>query len=134
MFNEYLHNQPTRGFPVEYFVEGGRSRTGRMLQPKTGMLALTLRSYLRSSRLPILFVPVYIGYERVLEGRTYLGEQRRGEEERVDLRHFRHRRPSSSALGRSVNFGEPPSSTNFSSRSNPAGASRPMRRTIARSG
>jgi glycerol-3-phosphate O-acyltransferase len=47
-----------------------------MLQPKTGMLAITLRSYLRSSRLPILFVPVYIGYERVLEGRTYLGELR----------------------------------------------------------
>jgi glycerol-3-phosphate O-acyltransferase len=40
------------------------------------MLALTLRSYLRSPRLPILFVPVYIGYERVLEGRTYLGELR----------------------------------------------------------
>lgn len=76
VFNEYLHNLFTRGFPVEYFVEGGRSRTGRMLQPKTGMLALTLRSYLRSSRLPILFVPVYIGYERVLEGRTYLGELR----------------------------------------------------------
>src|SRR3546814_7907274 len=76
VFNEYLHNLFTRGFPVEYFVEGGRSRTGRMLQPKTGMLALTLRSYVRSSRLPILFVPVYIGYERVLEGRTYLGELR----------------------------------------------------------
>ncbi|WP_313328639.1 glycerol-3-phosphate 1-O-acyltransferase PlsB [Stutzerimonas balearica] len=76
VFNEYLHTLFTRGFPVEYFVEGGRSRTGRMLQPKTGMLALTLRSYLRSSRLPVLFVPVYIGYERVLEGRTYLGELR----------------------------------------------------------
>ena len=76
VFNEYLHTLFSRGFPVEYFVEGGRSRTGRMLQPKTGMLAITLGSYLRSSRLPILFVPVYIGYERVLEGRTYLGELR----------------------------------------------------------
>ncbi|WP_213663725.1 glycerol-3-phosphate 1-O-acyltransferase PlsB [Stutzerimonas stutzeri] len=76
VFNEYLHTLFSRGFPVEYFVEGGRSRTGRMLRPKTGMLALTLRSYLRSSRLPILFVPVYVGYERVLEGRTYLGELR----------------------------------------------------------
>jgi glycerol-3-phosphate O-acyltransferase len=76
VFNEYLHTLFSRGFPVEYFVEGGRSRTGRMLQPKTGMLAITLRSYLRSSRLPILFVPVYVGYERVLEGRTYLGELR----------------------------------------------------------
>ncbi len=76
VFNQYLHTLFSRGFPVEYFVEGGRSRTGRMLQPKTGMLAMTLSSYLRTSRLPILFVPVYIGYERVLEGRTYLGELR----------------------------------------------------------
>ncbi|OEC59195.1 glycerol-3-phosphate 1-O-acyltransferase PlsB [Pseudomonas sp. ENNP23] len=76
VFNEYLHTLFSRGFPVEYFVEGGRSRTGRMLHPKTGMLAITLRSFLRSSRLPIVFVPVYIGYERVLEGRTYLGELR----------------------------------------------------------
>ena len=76
VFNEYLHTLFTKGFPVEYFVEGGRSRTGRMLQPKTGMLAITLRSFLRSSRTPIVFVPVYIGYERVLEGRTYLGELR----------------------------------------------------------
>ncbi len=76
VFNEYLHTLFTKGFPVEYFVEGGRSRTGRMLQPKTGMLAITVRSFLRSNRLPVVFVPVYIGYERVLEGRTYLGELR----------------------------------------------------------
>jgi glycerol-3-phosphate O-acyltransferase len=76
VFNEYLHTLFTKGFPVEYFVEGGRSRTGRMLQPKTGMLAITMRSFLRNSRTPIVFVPVYIGYERVLEGRTYLGELR----------------------------------------------------------
>ncbi|UTW08795.1 glycerol-3-phosphate 1-O-acyltransferase PlsB [Pseudomonas benzenivorans] len=76
VFNEYLHTLFSKGFPVEYFVEGGRSRTGRMLQPKTGMLAITLRSFLRSHRLPVVFVPVYIGYERVLEGRTYLGELR----------------------------------------------------------
>jgi glycerol-3-phosphate O-acyltransferase len=76
VFNEYLHTLFSRGFPVEYFVEGGRSRTGRMLRPRTGMLAITLRSFLRTHRLPILLVPVYIGYERVLEGRTYLGELR----------------------------------------------------------
>ncbi|PBQ00927.1 glycerol-3-phosphate 1-O-acyltransferase PlsB [Pseudomonas congelans] len=76
VFTEYLHTLFIKGFPVEYFVEGGRSRTGRMLQPKTGMLAITLRSFLRNSRMPIVFVPVYIGYERVLEGRTYLGELR----------------------------------------------------------
>lgn len=86
VFNEYLHTLFSRGFSTEYFVEGGRSRTGRMLHPRTGMLAITLRSFLRDSRRPIVFVPVYIGYERVLEGRTYLGELRGATRRRVDLR------------------------------------------------
>ncbi len=76
VFNAYLQALYSKGFPVEFFVEGGRSRTGRTLQPKTGMLNMTINCYLRSYRLPIVFVPVYIGYERVLESRTYLGELR----------------------------------------------------------
>lgn len=74
VFNEYMHTMLTRGFSVEYFVEGGRSRSGRMLQPKTGMLAMTLRSFIRDSSKPIAFVPVYIGYEKVIEARSYIGE------------------------------------------------------------
>ncbi|MBZ2167327.1 glycerol-3-phosphate 1-O-acyltransferase PlsB [Marinobacter sp. F4216] len=76
VFNEYMHVMFSRGYSVEYFVEGGRSRTGRMLQPRPGMLAMTVRSFLRDHRKPIVFVPVYIGYEKVMEGRTYLGELR----------------------------------------------------------
>lgn len=85
VFNEYLHSLFSRGFSTEYFVEGGRSRTGRMLHPRTGMLAITLRSFLRDSRRPIVFVPVYIGYERVLEGRTYLGELRGAEKKKESI-------------------------------------------------
>jgi glycerol-3-phosphate O-acyltransferase len=109
VFNEYLHTLFTKGFPVEYFVEGGRSRTGRMLQPKTGMLAITLRSFLRNSRMPIVFVPVYIGYERVLEGRTYLGELRgaaKKKESIFDM--FKVLGALKQRFGQvSVNFGEP---------------------------
>jgi glycerol-3-phosphate O-acyltransferase len=109
VFNEYLHTLFSKGFPVEYFVEGGRSRTGRMLQPKTGMLAITLRSYLRSHRLPIVFVPVYIGYERVLEGRTYLGELRGAQKKKesfFDL--FKVLGALKQRFGQvAVNFGEP---------------------------
>ncbi|WP_221799048.1 glycerol-3-phosphate 1-O-acyltransferase PlsB [Oceanobacter mangrovi] len=76
VFDEYLHSIFSRGYSAEYFVEGGRSRTGRTLQPKAGMLAMTLRSYLRDSRKPILFMPVYIGYEKVFEGSTYQKELR----------------------------------------------------------
>ncbi|MFW8217518.1 1-acyl-sn-glycerol-3-phosphate acyltransferase, partial [Klebsiella pneumoniae] len=40
VFREYLGELFTRGYSVEYFVEGGRSRTGRLLEPKTGTLAM----------------------------------------------------------------------------------------------
>ncbi|GGY45045.1 glycerol-3-phosphate acyltransferase [Bacterioplanes sanyensis] len=76
VFDQYLHTIFTHGYATEYFVEGGRSRTGRTLNPKAGMLAMTLRSYLRDSRKPILFVPVYTGYEKVFEASSYLGELR----------------------------------------------------------
>ncbi|MFC4160792.1 glycerol-3-phosphate 1-O-acyltransferase PlsB [Chitinimonas lacunae] len=74
VFNEYLHMMIAKGFPIEYFVEGGRSRTGRLLQPKAGMLSMTVQSYLRDSTKPIVFLPVYIGYEKLFEGRSYVGE------------------------------------------------------------
>lgn len=76
VFDEYLHAIFTSGYSTEYFVEGGRSRTGRTLKPKAGMLAMTVRSFLRDSNKPIVFMPVYIGYEKVFEGGTYIGELR----------------------------------------------------------
>jgi glycerol-3-phosphate O-acyltransferase len=74
VFMKYLAAIMARGHPIEYFVEGGRSRTGRLLQPKTGMLNMTVRAYLRDPRRPVVFVPVYFGYERLVEGATYVGE------------------------------------------------------------
>jgi len=76
VFDEYLHTIFTSGYSTEYFIEGGRSRTGRTLKPRAGMLAMTVRSFLRDSHKPIVFMPVYIGYEKVFEGNTYLGELR----------------------------------------------------------
>ncbi|HUI58808.1 MAG TPA: glycerol-3-phosphate 1-O-acyltransferase PlsB [Steroidobacteraceae bacterium] len=74
VFMKYLASIMARGHSIEYFIEGGRSRTGRLLQPKTGMLAMTLRSFLRDPVRPIVFIPVYFGYERIVEGNTYIGE------------------------------------------------------------
>ncbi|MFM1988888.1 MAG: hypothetical protein RJA99_1845 [Pseudomonadota bacterium] len=74
VFAEYLHAMIARGFPVEYFVEGGRSRTGRTLSPKSGLLSMTVDSWLRAPARPLVFVPVYIGYERLLEGDAYVAE------------------------------------------------------------
>ena len=74
VFTNYLAAIMGRGHSIEYFIEGGRSRTGRLLQPKTGMLSMTIRSFLRHPQRPLVFIPVYFGYERVVEGETYIGE------------------------------------------------------------
>src|SRR5690606_18402775 len=74
VFREYISQLFARGVSLEYFIEGGRSRTGRLLQPRGGMLSMTLRSFLRESRRPVVFQPVYIGYEKVMEGDAYIGE------------------------------------------------------------
>lgn len=85
VFNEYIHSVFSRGYPVEYFIEGGRSRTGRMRHPATGTLAMTVRSHLRDFSRPVVFIPVYIGYEKVLESRSYLGELRGKEKKKENL-------------------------------------------------
>ena len=74
VFMKYLAAMMARGHSIEYFIEGGRSRTGRRRPPMTGMLSMTVRSYLREPRRPVVFVPVYFGYERIVEGQTYIGE------------------------------------------------------------
>lgn len=74
VFREYLCWLFQKGYPVEYFSEGGRSRTGRLLPPKTGMLAMTVQGMLRGQQRPISLVPVYLGYEHIMEVATYLKE------------------------------------------------------------
>ena len=48
-------------------MEGGRSRTGRLLDPKTGTLSMTIQAMLRGGTRPITLIPIYIGYEHVME-------------------------------------------------------------------
>jgi glycerol-3-phosphate O-acyltransferase len=74
VFDAYLNQILQRGHSIEYFVEGGRSRTGRLLEPKGGMLVMTINSYVRNPRRPIVFVPVYFGYEKLIEGDSFISE------------------------------------------------------------
>lgn len=74
VINEYLAMNFAKGVSIEYFIEGGRSRTGRLLKPREGLLTMTVRSYLRHSGRPIVFVPIYIGYEKIIELPSYVNE------------------------------------------------------------
>lgn len=71
---EYLSILLDSGMPVEYFIEGTRSRNGRLLKPRPGLLSMTVRSYLRERNKPIAFIPVSIAYEKLMESKAYQAE------------------------------------------------------------
>ena len=115
VFDEYIHLLLSKGYSLEYFVEGGRSRTGRMLTPRPGMINMTLRGYYRDHHRDIQFVPVYFSYERVLEISSYLNE-RKGHQKKTEslgdlFGVFRYFKLDFGQV--SVNFGEPISLEQF---------------------
>jgi glycerol-3-phosphate O-acyltransferase len=85
VFSEYLYQLVRRGSPSEYFIEGGRSRTGRLLPPRTGLLNMTIATHVRGVPHPIVFVPVNIGYEKLIEATSYLDELRGGSKQRESI-------------------------------------------------
>lgn len=115
VFQEYLHMMLTHGFPLEYFIEGGRSRNGRTLAPKAGILGMTVRSYIREQTRPLVFVPVYIGYEKLMEGRTYVRELAGKPKQKESLWSvLQSARQIRKVFGKvHVNFGEPLSLSGF---------------------
>ncbi|MBU2872151.1 glycerol-3-phosphate 1-O-acyltransferase PlsB [Colwellia sp. E2M01] len=108
IFREYLGLLFERGYSVKYYTEGGRSRTGRLLTPKTGMLAMSIQSLLRGIDRPLTLVPVYLGYEHVMEVGTYhkelSGSEKKGESIFGVLKAIKNLRNYGNGY---VNFGEP---------------------------
>src|SRR5690606_2550533 len=85
VFNAYLHQILTRGHAIEYFVEGGRSRGGRLVQARGGMRAMPVRSFVRGPRRPIAFAAVYFGYEKLIEGDSFISEHGGAEKQKESL-------------------------------------------------
>ena len=108
IFREYLGLLFERGYGVKYYTEGGRSRTGKVLAPKTGMLAMTIQSLLRGIDRPLTLVPVYLGYEHVMEVGTYhkelSGSEKKSESMFGVLKAIKSLRNYGNGY---VNFGEP---------------------------
>jgi glycerol-3-phosphate O-acyltransferase len=70
----YLKTLIRTGYSLEFFIEGGRSRTGKLVLPKIGLLNMILRAYYEGAAQDLIFVPTYIGYDQVLEEKAYLSE------------------------------------------------------------
>lgn len=114
VFREYLELLFNKGYSVKYYAEGGRSRTGRLLPPKTGMLAMTLQAMLKGVNRPVSIVPVYIGYEHVMEVNSYLKELKGSSKKKESfLGIFSAVRKLKNYGHGFLNFGEPIQLNNF---------------------
>lgn len=82
----YVKRLVRDGFTQEFFIEGGRSRTGKLLPPKFGMLAMEVDAWLASGKEDLWFCPVSISYERMVEGQSYQRELLGGEKPKEDAK------------------------------------------------
>ncbi len=75
VFERYLQELVRMEVPVEFFIEGGRSRTGKLLPPKLGVLGMVMNAAAgaREGR-AVNFLPIYVGYEQIAEERAYARE------------------------------------------------------------
>ena len=81
VFAEYIHKLLQEGYNIEQFIEGGRSRTGKLLMPKLGLLSILINAYKNGACDDMLIVPIYVGYDRIVEETSYLHELGGGQKE-----------------------------------------------------
>ncbi|KAG1964801.1 glycerol-3-phosphate acyltransferase 1, mitochondrial [Pimephales promelas] len=75
VFSEYVKTMLRNGYaPIEFFLEGTRSRTCKSLTPKTGLLNIVMEPFFKGELFDVILVPVSISYERILEESLYARE------------------------------------------------------------
>jgi glycerol-3-phosphate O-acyltransferase len=74
VFHEYITQVLIKGYNLEFFMEGGRSRTGKLLNPKMGLLSVVCDAFFAGKLKDAYIVPVWIGYDKVIETEGYIQE------------------------------------------------------------
>ncbi len=116
IFAEYVNFLLMNGYPLCFYIEGGRSRTGRLLQPKLGMISMVVNSFRESpGSKPILFIPTFVTYDKLIEARSYFHELK-GKTKRAESMWALLKAPKILAyeFGKAyINFGQPISLTSY---------------------
>lgn len=101
LLKSYLQTLMRRGFSMEFFPEGGRSRSGLLLPPKMGLLKYALQAAAELPQQALTLVPVAVDYETVIEHASYQAELKGGRKPRENLSEFvKVRRVLSKRYGR----------------------------------
>lgn len=74
VFRGYLMFLIREGYTQEFFIEGGRSRTGKIMTPRLGMLSALVDAHLGGVREDLYLCPVSIHYGRIVEEDAYQRE------------------------------------------------------------
>jgi glycerol-3-phosphate O-acyltransferase len=85
VFRTYLRHVLDEGFPLEFFIEGTRSRTGKLLYPRFGILSWLVQACLDGAGQDLNFIPISIDYEKIVESKAYLRELTGGEKRKEDV-------------------------------------------------
>jgi glycerol-3-phosphate O-acyltransferase len=89
VFRAYVRKMLRESFNIEFFIEGGRSRTGKLLPPKLGLLGMVVEAALDDDGAharKAQVVPISIGYEKVIEEKSYAKELAGGEKKKEDVK------------------------------------------------
>lgn len=108
-FAQYVNFLLQNSFPIEFFQEGGRSRIGKLLPPKLGMLSMCVDSIISRKAENTYFIPVYFGYDKVMEDDSYARELRGTKKQKENALQFLNgiRKIFSNYGSVDVSFGEP---------------------------
>ena len=82
VLRQYVDYLLERRFPLEWYIEGGRSRSGKLRPPRLGMLAYVVESYQRGAADDVIIIPVSVAYDQIQDVGTYAAEQSGGPKER----------------------------------------------------
>jgi glycerol-3-phosphate O-acyltransferase len=82
VFSTYLRKLLREGYVQEFFLEGSRSRTGKLLQPKLGMLSMELEAFGEGVSEDLQLVPISITYEKLVEESSHTKELGGGRKEK----------------------------------------------------
>ena len=85
VLRSYIDFLIEKRFPLQWFIEGGRSRSGKLLPPRYGLLSYVVDSYLRGKSDDVILIPVSVAYDQISEVADYAAEQRGASKEREGI-------------------------------------------------
>jgi glycerol-3-phosphate O-acyltransferase len=81
VLRQYIDYLLEKRFPPEWYIEGGRSRTGKLRPPRFGMLAYVVDAYMRDLVDDVVIIPISIAYDQISDVTSHAAEQQGGAKE-----------------------------------------------------